>query len=417
MTSRADSPGRPCWPVIWLWILSIAQYSYRYILQVNDPRTTNYYDATPPALSALKYAILVLFVVYAGWRFIRAPVRATPHYRTVAQLTAFGILSMLAVLLLRIAIVPGDLDETYLCAMQFLPWMATALLIPFLANRQQSVPATLLAFEQVAFWITFPFWAITVCLALAGIRYPALSYPGVILRFGGILDDPNGYACLCLLLMMIAFGNRRGGWVLRFVIYGVMLLATLSLSGYVMAASIGAVLLFLKIYRSKQSAARWVLLTAFAGGIVFVAVAVLPAIYNLNHALNALGGLYSTKRNSAAIHISDLLPAEDTLQANSLFGILLGTGGLSENLYWRILANFGVIGLVIVAGLAILWFCAGWSIHEPWRRTFMAWNLGVLIGSNGIPFLSTFPLGLIFWSGLALVLYERERPAIASPDR
>ncbi|MGH9653516.1 MAG: hypothetical protein ACRD6B_08635 [Bryobacteraceae bacterium] len=406
MISHAEVAGRPCWPIIWLWTLSIAQYSYRYILHVNDPHTTtNFYAATPPLLSAIKYAILLLFILYAAWRFLRTPIWATPAYRMVAQMTAFGILLLLVILLVRIAIFPGDLADTYLFAIQFLPWMATALLIPFFADRKHSVIATLLSFERIAFWVTFPFWLITVVLALAGIRYPALSYPGVILRFGGILDDPNGYACLCLLLMMIAFGTRRGAWVLRMTVYVLMLLGTLSLSGYITAGVIGAILLFLKIYRTKQSAARWLLLTTLACGVAFTAFAVLPTVYNVNHAFNALGGLYSTKRNSAAVHISDLLPAENTLQAPSLSEILVGTGGFSENLYWRTLANFGVIGLLIVAGLALMWLCAGWSIRERWRRTFMAWNLGVLIGSNGISFLSTFPLGLIFWSGLALMVH------------
>lgn len=412
-----ESTGRPCWPFVWLWILSIAQYSYRYILQVNDPRTTDRYAATPPVLSAIKYAILLLFLSYAAFQFLRKPLRTTTHYRSVAQITGFGILALLAILLFRIAVIPGDLEETSLCAAQLLPWMASALLVPFLVNEKQSIASTFSHFERIAFWVTFLFWLTTVGLAAAGIRYPALSYPGVLLRFGGILDDPNGYACLCLLLMTIAFGMRRGAWLLRTIVYGLMIAGTLSLSGYVTAGLVCGFLVLLKAYRTKKGIARWLLLGCFASSAVFVALIALPAVYNIHHALNALGQVYTSKGSSAATHFSDLLPPENTLQSYSLAGILFGTGGFSENLYWRILANFGVVGLLVVIGLAVLWLCSGARLHERWRRSWLAWNIGVLAGSNGIAYLLTFPLSLIFWSGLALVLCERQPPAVDSPNR
>lgn len=405
MRPDVNSPGQPCWALIWLWLLSIGQYSYRYILQVNDARTTSYYESTPPALSAIKYGIFLLFVFYAGGQFFRAPAWSSARFRRLAQLTAGGILILGTVLLIRAAFLPGDLAETSLCAMQLLPWLASTLLAPFFVKRKQSVLSTLVVFEQIAFWLIFSFWMLTVSLALAGVRYPALSYPGVLLRFGGILDDPNGYACLCLLLMMLALGTRHRRWMLRSFIYGIMLAATFSLTGYVTALIIGFCLAVFRIYRTRRSRARWLLIGTVFCGLTLTLVVLLPSMYNVSQTMAVFDDLYSTKGSSATTHLLDLLPTEATLQESSLIGVLFGTGGFSENFYWRVLANFGVVGLLVVTVLLATWCYAGFALNERWRRTITAWNIGVLVGSNGIAYLLTFPVGLIFWSTTAFLLY------------
>lgn len=406
--------GQPCWALIWLWILSIAQYSYRYILQVNDARTTSYYESTPTAPSAIKYVLFLIFAVYGIARLFRRPVRFSARYRRPEQLTACGILIVGAVLLIRAVLLPGDFSDTCLCAMQLLPWVASILLVPLIVTRKHDAVRTLAVFEQIAFWLTFTFWLTTVSLAIAGIRYPALSYPGVLLRFGGILDDPNGYACLCLLLMMLALGTRRRRWILRSILYAVMTAGTLSLTGYVTALISCFCLAVFRIYRTKQAAARWLLIGCVICGLALTAVALLPSMYNLNQAMQVFNEVYSAKGSSATTHILDLLPTDATLQESSLVGVLFGNGGFSENFYWRILANLGVIGLLTIIALLTVWCYLGWGVQERWRRTFTAWNVGVLIGSNGIAYLLTFPLGLIFWSALALVLYCRRSTPVPS---
>ncbi len=407
MNTRVRTFTRPCWALIWLWILSIAQYMYRYIFQVNDARTTSYYSATPIWLSALKYELLLLFFLYGAVRFIRRPFYLNARYRRLVEVTAGGILVLGTVLVVRAAVSPGDFDNTVLCGMQLMPWLAGVLLIPLIVEQSHSVVDTLITFEQIAFWTTFSFWLMTVALAMAGIRYPALSYPGVLLRFGGILDDPNGYACLCLLLAALALGFRRARWMLRTAAYGVMVAGTFSLTGYITCFTICCCLVLFRLYRAKNSKAKWLAAGCVFCAICIGAVVLYPYLYSIGQVTEAFEQIYSVKGSSAMTHLLDLAPAESTLQESSLIGLLFGSGGFSENFYWRVLANFGVIGLFVMAGLALLWFYAGCDIDERWRRTLTAWNIGVLIGSTGIAYLLTFPLGLLFWSALAFLVYSR----------
>ncbi len=170
--------SKPCWPLIILWIASTAQYAYRYILQVNDPRSSHIYGPTPGFLSALKYEILVLFAVYAIVRFWMNPAALGARYRILCTVSGVLVLAISLGLLIRVLFDPGVWDETTLCALQFVPWVATAFLVPLVVSSQHSTRQTLLVFERLMFWVTFPFWLATVVLATAGLRYPNLSYPG-----------------------------------------------------------------------------------------------------------------------------------------------------------------------------------------------------------------------------------------------
>jgi hypothetical protein len=391
-----------------LWILSIAQYGYRYILQVNDPRDSHLYRSTPTALSALKYEIFILFVFYALFRFSRRPVLLSQKYRMLIQATGIGLMVLAAVLLVRISALPGVLGETLLCAVQLIPWMTSVFFIPLVVEREHSITQTLKTFERMSFWVIFPFWLTTVVLAAFGIRYPALSYPGVLVRYGGIMDDPNGYACLCLLLLVLSVSIRAGAWKWRAVIYVVMLIGTLSLSGY--ATGVLMYLCWLLVRLSRPGAGLRLGLVG-AGITCVVALSVVPmltTIFSLDEAINTISSIYSAKSGSASTHISDLVPNENVFEDSSLVELLCGSGGFSEDFYWRILANFGLMGLLTVVSIVLLWsYYALWRIRQ-WRYSMGIWGIGVLVGSNGIAYLLLFPLSLIYWSALGLLICAGE---------
>src|SRR5438874_8249715 len=56
---------RPSWPIIAYWLLSIAQYSFRYIFRVSDTHTSGFgYTDTPWYLSGIKHVITASFCCY-----------------------------------------------------------------------------------------------------------------------------------------------------------------------------------------------------------------------------------------------------------------------------------------------------------------------------------------------------------------
>src|SRR6185503_18414439 len=85
----------------------------------------------------------------------------------------------------------------------------------------------------------------------------------------------------------------------------------------------------------------------------------------------------------------DLVPRLDEDLTDALFG----RGGFSENFYWRIMANFGLIGLIAVGSTAVIWVMKAGSLAS--------WAVALLIGSNGIAYLLVFPVNLIWWSAIA----------------
>jgi hypothetical protein len=410
---RPDAAGRPCWPIISLWLLSIAQYSYRYILQVNDTADSHEYGPTPPLLSAIKYEIFLVFALYCVFRFCRKSIPIHRRYLVLAWVTAGLVLALLAVFVARLITEPGDLSNTTLSLVQFVPWVCSAFFIPLAFNQQHSLDRTLSTFERITFWIALPFWAVTVALAIAGVRYPALSYPGVIVRFGGILDDPNAYAGLCVLLIVLAVTFKSGAWRARACVYGLMLLPTLSLSGYVMAIATGVYLVASPLWKPIDAFRPSPLKLCVRSAIAMCILAASAWIYQANEPLiDAISSIYSAKSNSAGNHLSNLLPASMMFDISSPITIWLGGGGYSESFYWRMLINFGWLGFLIVVCLVILWVCEALPYTDRYYRPIAAWLIGFLVASNGIAYVLLFPISLLFWSILAvLVLIRAPEPA------
>jgi hypothetical protein len=390
MADENNGRTRACRAIVCLWVLAIAQYAYRYILQVNDPRTSHLYSATPPLLSAIKYGLLAAFAVYALTRRPVLPWRI--YWRIIAGCFA----TLILVLCVRIYISHGNVSrDTMVCASEFIPWMCSVFLIPAALGSQHSIDRTFSAFERVSFWVVWPFWCVTVLLAITGVRYPALSYPGLLLRFGGIIDDPNGYAVLCLLWLTLSWRYRAGHWRLRTLWYFVMLLMTLSISGYVTAF----VMLLCRLAAWTGTIKLQTVKIGFACALIACAI----PFYRMENAAEKLRALYESKNNSAETHFVDLVPRLDEDLTDALFG----RGGFSENFYWRIMANFGLIGLIAVGSTAVIWVMKAGSLAS--------WAVALLIGSNGIAYLLVFPVNLIWWSAIACNLSLSTAKPLADP--
>lgn len=415
--SQIDDTDRPCWPLIWLWICSIGQYAYRYILQVNDTKDSPGYGPTPAFLSAIKYEIFMLFALYSIWRLSRRPVFVNRRYRLLAYITGGLLLLLSAVFFLRLIAGPGELDNTVLTAVQLAPWVSIVFFIPLVFDPRHSLRRTLVAFERLAFWIVFPFWLATIALVIFGIRYPALSYPGLIVRFGGILDDPNANAGLSLFLLVLSATFRQGAWKTRAAIYGFMILGTLSFSGYIMVVVLCLGLLLAPFVKSAREFRKGAIRLCIKIAIIACVLAGIVIVYEANQPLiDAVSSLYSAKAHSTGSHISNLFPSEAMIDTSSPVVASVGPGGYSENFYWRILINFGWAGFFPVIGIVVLWTYEALLQAKQWRYPLGAWIVALLIASNGIAYVLLFPVSLLFWSMLSLLVLQapNSRTAVLS---
>jgi hypothetical protein len=92
------------------------------------------------------------------------------------------------------------------------------------------------------------------------------------------------------------------------------------------------------------------------------------------------------------------------IDASSPIVASVGPGGYSENFYWRILINFGWAGFFIVISLVLLWTYEALLQAKQWRYPLGAWIVACLIASNGIAYVLLFPVSLLFWSMLSLLV-------------
>lgn len=250
-------------------VLYLYYYSYRYVLKVNSTGTSPTYGDTPFFLQFAKYAIL-LFLVCALFLFsLKRAIKCQPF-------TA-GLLSLVIVLSNVYAFVFTKDSENVIGALCFMP--ALILFVTGGADERNVVSA----FSDVLviylnYFIIYEGIQIAA-FALFG-RLPALAYAtGKIseVRFGGALDDPNGFAVLLCFFIPFACvrykGLTRAGYV--FILLAFLIL-TWSMTGIALFVGLSFAWFTIKIFlnRSRKSVAFFL---AVAAGGCFALAAMLAS--------------------------------------------------------------------------------------------------------------------------------------------
>src|SRR4051812_38364989 len=94
----------PAWPVVIYWLLSIAQYSFRYILKVNDTHTSGFgYSDTPWYLSGIKHVITAGFLIYCIWRKIRSRESYVPQFGFLRSIYLLSLAVGIIILAIKLA--------------------------------------------------------------------------------------------------------------------------------------------------------------------------------------------------------------------------------------------------------------------------------------------------------------------------
>jgi hypothetical protein len=184
--------------VFWLGVALCTIYqSYRYPLQISNAGTSPTYSDTPLVWQAGKFVLAFPLIAISAVRWLSNSARL-PRWPIV-----LGTLFLCSFSLLKI--LDGH-DSQYL---DVAFWMLFSLVLA-LSVDSVSVSAIDKCFYILLVY-AFGSTLIQVFLFFAFGRLPALAFEGTyIVRFGGFLDDPNGFAAIWFLLMGWSYKRFKG---------------------------------------------------------------------------------------------------------------------------------------------------------------------------------------------------------------
>lgn len=385
------TPGRL---LVAFLVLASVQYAYRYILRMSDHATSPGYSNTPLLISGAKALLLILPLVVVLTTRRRALRERKPWLKRYALLLGVGLAAQLAAFLSQMARGLPLINVVYALWYFWLYPIVGLVLAASISARDARRAVSAFAFWM--FLIAFGYWLVEVFLYLAHGRLPALSYPGAP-RFGSVLDDPNGFAVLVVLLYAIHLTFRTRLRYLSLPVLAIMLFATFSLSGYVVFV---AFILFAVAVRSgswPRSRVLWAVAPSLAA--IVVAAAVLLA----TPATSGPVAIARGKVRSVEIHLADLVHPWREAQRVGTGTVLFGAGaGGSETLYWQLLDKNGLMVMLLFSAAAIGVSWRGFRSRDALFANLGAWGVSVLIGSLFVPYLQVYPINCYFWTLLLL---------------
>lgn len=216
--------------VFWLGLVLCTIYqSYRYPLQISSAGTSPTYSDTPLAWQAGKFVLALPLIAMSLVRWLGNSARL-PQWPM-----ALGTLFLSSFALLKI--VSGH-DSQYLDA-SFWIFFSLVLVLSVDSLSDSAIDQYLYILLVYALGSTL----VQVFLFLAFGRLPALAFEGTYLvRFGGFLDDPNGFAAIWFLLMGWSYKRFKGRT--RALILAGIVLSLLLTQSWTAIAFFLAVLLF-----------------------------------------------------------------------------------------------------------------------------------------------------------------------------
>jgi hypothetical protein len=195
--------------VFWSGVVLCTGYqSYRYPLQINSTGTSPTYSDTPFFLQAGKFALVLpllgLAVVYALQK--AGTLRQWWMTLSALFLSSYALLKIL-----------GDGDSRYI---DLAFWLIFALVLAW--GVDEIKVSALDQFLRYLLCYALGSTLIEVALFFAFGRLPALAFGGTFsIRFGGFLDDPNGFSAILFLLMGWSH-SRYKGWTRFFIMAGII---------------------------------------------------------------------------------------------------------------------------------------------------------------------------------------------------
>jgi hypothetical protein len=378
----------------WLGLLiSTAYLSYRYPLQINSSTTSQVYSDTPLSLQVGKFALI--FVTCC----ISAPFLL---WKRLNRLQA-GILILTGIVfsfpLLKLL---AGLESQYL-EVSFWPLAALVLAMPLKNIDLRSIDR----YFKVVFVLAIISDAIEVSLFLLFGRLPALAWSGSFsVRFGGFLDDPNGFAAILFLLMGWGFYRFRGKK--RFFMQSALVICLLLTQSLTAIGFLGLIILVAIFWRliKKPLFILWI----FAGS------AILIGLMEVTHALEVIVLIIALKSGSASEHLS--IPWSTLIERWTEWFFIGGPSYEHYESWWiSSLINFGIvwyIGNLLLTSvlLYMVWrsfrFCPSGKEKAVLAGIFL-FCIYFVIGSANLPLPMVFPINFLFYVFCFLMVFRKTR--------
>lgn len=371
-------PERSFWVGL---LVSTAYLSYRYPLQINSSTTSQAYSDTPLSLQVGKFALIFLTCcISAPFLFWR---RLNRIQAGIVILTAivfsFPLFKLLA-----------GFESRYL-EISFWPLAALVLAMPLKRVDLRSIDTYL----KALFFVAVLSDAVEVGLFLLFGRLPALAWSGGFsVRFGGFLDDPNGFGAILLLLMGWGFYRYRGRT--RFFVQFALVICLVLTQSLTAIGFLGTVLVVAMFWRliKKPLFILW----------IFAGCAILIGLLEATNALETISMIIALKSGSASDHLS--IPWSSLADRWTEWFFV---GGQSYEFYesWWIssLLSFGIVWYV---GYLVLTSALVYMVWRSFRfcrtKEEKAVLAGILlfcsyfmVGSANLPLPVVFPINFLFY--------------------
>lgn len=381
--------------VFWLGVvLCVGYLAYRYPLQINDSGTSSTYSDTPAVLQAGKFILAVPLIILSLMQWISNSLRLSKWSIALCALflCTFSCMKLL------------QQNDTQYINLMFWLFFGMSLV---LGVGEITISAVDSCF-RVLLWYSFATTIVQVGLFAAFGRLPALAFAGTYaVRFGGFIDDPNGFAAILFLLMGWAHERYRGGsW---FMVLGALTICLFLTQSWTAIAFFFGLVFLMALIRSLKRPLTATLAIAAAPVLGFVAWRLVP-LFQAGFFLEML----DRKQSSIEGHI---FPWDFWFSRWKDWALLGDWKYNSYESWWQAaMVNFGLVWcvayLALVTALVVV-ICRAYSKAAPESKPvfagLMLFGLYFLIGSFNLPFPIVFPVNALFFLFSFLVAFQKVR--------
>ena len=379
--------------IFWTTLVVATLYSsYRYPLQINFSGTSPTYIDTPPILQISKYVIIIAAALLSIFSSTRNHITQKRFLFIIAyaSIVAYPFIPFMY---------DGDFRH-----LQFPIVSLCALLISVAVPDVELESLT--RFMKGLLFISISANAIQILLFLTIGRLPALAYENTIfIRFGGFLDDPNGFAAILFLLYGFLYHAKK-------TITNVICTASVILS-IILTQSLTAISFYifisltLRLLRNPKATLALIVIALIAlTAYVYFSDAIIQDTYTT---------FFSSKMESIEGHISWINLRND-------FGILTTIIGAfdyrpSESWWIGSVNNYGLFWVSALFGLNAMYIfrlraLLRHNLQPDKVRAIFAifiFSIYVLFGSFNFPFYQIFPINFILMTFICLVMLGKIR--------
>lgn len=382
-----------------VYYVAFFYYWYRYPFQINDSQTSPVYTDTPFYISLIKYFLisLILFV------YIPSVIRLLITKQDKLLLLPFFFI-FYGFVISVVNVIFGH-DILMLEVVFFSPFM----LIPLIYKPEVIVSVSNKMLLKVA-KIFILVDVIQVFLYFYYDRLPALGWPNSFsVRFGSLLDDPNGFAFICPLFLFCKFSNVSFlDFIFKISLWG-CIFATQSVTGIAAVIFSYLILHVFLIFFLKNKSSYWIVFSIF---LLSATLLFLSFIYS-----DVVNVFLLRKSGSVSGHLESFSFLSNLPVLNYFFYNIVGHVG--ESGYVNILANSGVFFLLfyVFIGVISVYFCCDLIVFYkrkssgffviPFLCASFAFIVAYLFGNINLPLCTVYPVNMLYFliSGMIFNLH------------